>query len=129
MSQFKNREKRQAFLFITLGLVISIFSYQNFQYPEAIKKSAVDVDASLDASDLEIQRTRRRLSSYSQLRSSSKPNPALAPPKTQVVEAPMKLQLKRAPAKSSVGKKKSKKSKSHKKVKKKTNRKTKPASS
>lgn len=109
MSEFKNREKKQAFLFITLGLVITVFSYQNFQYPEHLKKSSIDVDASLNASAAELQKTRRRLDADVELRAPV-PTSNLASSQTQVLEstAPMKLKLKRAPAKSPQTKKKSK---------------------
>lgn len=95
MSEFKNREKRQALLFVTLGFVISVFSYQNFQYPERIQKSQVDFGASLRSSDLEIQRTHQNMSPQ------TAPTRAMAASKTQVLEseAPMQLRLKRAPAK------------------------------
>ena len=110
MTEFRNRERRQAFLFITLGLVMTVFSYQNFQYPEHLKKSSIDVDASLNASAVELQRTRRRLNADSELRPPVA-TPHLASAKTQVVElhAPMKLKLKRAPAKTAQTRKKSKK--------------------
>ena len=110
MSEFKNRERRQAFLFITMGLVMTVFSYQNFQYPEHLRKSSVDVDASLNASAFELQKTRNRLNADSELRSPV-PTPHLASSRTQVIEsnAPMKLKLKRAPAKSVQPRKKSKK--------------------
>lgn len=111
MSEFRNREKRQALLFITLGLVVTLFSYQNFHYPETIKKSEVDVGASLDASDLEIQKTRQNLNPEHSV-------PIASSPRTQVIEsnAPLKLKLKRAPAKSVVAKKKKKKPKKLKKT-------------
>jgi len=122
MLGFRNREKRQAFLFITLGVVMTIFSYQNFQYPEHLKKSSIDVDASLNASGLELQRTRQKLNASAG--GAMKVLPMVS--RTQVTEsaAPMKLKLKRAPAKSSMSKKKSKKSKTLKKPKKKKPKKT-----
>lgn len=110
MSEFRNRERRQAFLFITLGLVMTVLSYQNFQYPEHLKKSSIDVDASLNASAVELQSTRTRLSADAGLRPPVL-TPNLASAKTRVIEsnAPMKLKLKRAPAKSVQNRKKSKK--------------------
>ncbi len=118
MSVFRVGEKRQALLFITLGLVMTIFSYQNFQYPEHLKKSSIDVDASLNASAIELQRTRSRLGADSELRLRA-PMPNLASAKTQVIEsnAPMRLKLKRAPAKSSQIKKTAKKKSSSKSTK------------
>jgi len=93
-----------------MGLVMTVFSYQNFQYPEHLKKSSVDVDASLNASAYELQKTRNRLNADSELRPPV-PTPNLASAKTRVIEsnAPMRLKLKRAPAKSIQPKKKSKK--------------------
>lgn len=105
MSEFKNREKRQALLFITLGFVISVFSYQNFQYPERIQKSQVDFGASLRSSDLEIQRTHQHINPQ------TAPTRAMATSKTQILESetPMQLRLKRAPAKTPKVKKNKKK--------------------
>lgn len=106
---------------------MTIFSYQNFQYPEHLKKSSFDVDASLNASALEVQRTRQKLNA--EAGTTMKVLPMVS--KTQVTEssAPMKLKLKRAPAKSGVSKKKSKKKKTLKKRKKKKSKKTRPSDS
>lgn len=128
ISEFKNREKKQALLFITLGLVMTVFSYQNFQYPEHLKKTSIDVDATLNASEVELQKTINRLGADADIRPQGLPI-KLASTKTQVVDSdvPMKLKLKRAPAKSTLGKKKSKKNKAIKKFKK-TSKKSKKSS-
>ncbi len=108
MSEFISRQKKKSFIFLALGVLMLIISFQNFQYPQQIAKSNEDVAAMLNSSESDIQKTRGQIS--------MKPT-GLAPARTQVVEiaAPLNIKLKRAPAKFS-SKKKSK-IKSRKKMK------------
>ena len=100
MSEFISRQKKQSFLFFLLGLLTLIALFQNFQYPQEITKSSVDVTSVLNSSETEIQNTRQQIVPNPQM-------PAVAAPRTQVVEASsaLKINLKRAPAKTSFKKK------------------------
>lgn len=139
MFGLKNNRKHQAFLLITLGVVITFFSYQNFQYPQTIEKSSVDLSTGLYSSDVEIQKTRQRLNSQVPNRSRLGSEAPVSSKSNKVTESKeaMKLTLKRAPAtkKKKIAKKisknpeKKKSKKGLKKPKKKTAKeKTKPQS-
>jgi hypothetical protein len=109
-----NREKKKGLIFIALGVVLSLFSYQNFKYyPENIHKTSVDVTGTLRQSDTELRRFRSHMANKRAQQVESPRAQAAKPliPKTQVTDAPMKLKLKRAPAKTTPSKTKSKKKK------------------
>ena len=110
MTEFLNRKKKQSFLFLLLGVLIMLVSFQNFEYPERISKTSVDLTQVLNSSETEIQNTKMNLNSNVE--------PAFPTQATTISEpdAPIRIKLKRAPAKV-ISKKKKKKKKLKKKSK------------
>ncbi len=93
MTEFINRKKKQSLLFLVFGILIMLISFQNFEYPEQISKTPVDLTQVLNTSETEIQNTKMNLQSVEK---------TALPVQTVTVsepDAPIKIRLKRAPAK------------------------------